>query len=131
MKQYKAPSQCPVCNSELVISKLSCSNCGSNIEGLFEPCEFCKLPKDELDFVKVFIKNRGSIKEVEKELGISYPTVRAKLDRAIIALGFDAPSNEEVEAKKVAKAAAKKAIVDKLASGEMTALEATAAIKAL
>ncbi|SET17504.1 hypothetical protein SAMN05660297_01606 [Natronincola peptidivorans] len=85
---YKAPSQCPICNDELKITRMSCSKCKTNLEGQFSGCKFCKLPKDQLEFIEVFIKSRGSIKDVEKELGISYPTVRNRLEGVIQALGY-------------------------------------------
>lgn len=128
---YKAPGKCPVCSEKLDITKLSCPKCRTNIEGEFEPCEFCRLPKDELDFIKVFIKCRGSIKDVEKELGISYPTVRAKLDNVISSLGFSNISPKEKAQEEAVKEEAKKAIIDQLAEGTITAKEATEMIKSL
>ena len=72
--------KCPVCSKDMKAVKLHCSNCGISIEGEFEPCSFCKLDSAQKNFLEVFIKNRGNIKEIEKELGISYPTVKNKLD---------------------------------------------------
>lgn len=132
MAKYKAPGQCPVCTEKLEITRLSCPKCSTIIEGSFQPCEFCRLPKDELEFIKVFIKNRGSIKEVEKELGISYPTVRAKLDTVINSLGLkDAAPIEPVKPEKVVDPSKKKEILDLLSAGEITAKEATERMKAL
>lgn len=93
--KYKAPTRCPVCNKELTISRLSCDHCNTKLEGDFTTCKFCKLPVAQLDFIEVFIKCRGNIKDVEKELGISYPTVRNRLDEAIHALGYSVGSFEE------------------------------------
>jgi len=129
--RYKAPGLCPVCSEKLAITKLSCPKCSTNIEGDFQPCEFCRLPNEELEFIKVFIKNRGNIKDVEKELGISYPTVRAKLDTVITSLGFVAHNQKEVDEMKVIKEQKKNEILDQLTSGSITAKEATEAIKAL
>lgn len=86
--RYKAPGRCPVCNHELAISRLTCSHCQTKLEGNFTSCKFCKLPAEQLEFIETFIKCRGSIKDVEKELGISYPTVRNRLDGIIQALGY-------------------------------------------
>src|SRR5690242_6353002 len=82
------PHRCPVCDHELRISKLTCTYCPTKIEGEFKSCKFCKLPNEQLIFIEAFIKCRGNIKEVEKELGISYPTVRSRLDSVIEALGY-------------------------------------------
>ncbi len=129
--KYKAPGKCPVCDEKLHITKLGCPRCSTSIEGVYQPCEFCRMDKEELDFVKVFITCRGNIKDVEKALGISYPTVRSKLDKVIDNLGYKLPmpkiSKEEVEAKKEAKAE----IIRQLGEGVITALEATEAINNL
>lgn len=126
--KYKAPSKCPVCGNKLSITKLSCNKCSTSIEGDFHPCEFCSLHEDDLDFVKVFIKCRGSIKDVEKELGISYPTVRSKLDAVIKNLGLEAPVKESAKETELKKAA-RNEILDQLSKGELTPKEATEKLK--
>lgn len=79
---------CPVCDSKLKVTQISCKSCGTQITGEFELCKFCQLEKEQKYFAELFIKNRGNIKEIEKELGISYPTVRRLLDEVIEALGY-------------------------------------------
>lgn len=128
--KYKAPGKCPVCGEKLSITKLGCPKCSTAIEGDFQPCEFCRLPEDDLDFVKVFIKCRGNIKDVEKELGISYPTVRGKLDAVIRGLGFEVVAKETSQDKEM-KEAARSEILDQLSKGEISAKEATEKIKSL
>ncbi|SNS97005.1 hypothetical protein SAMN05446037_103050 [Anaerovirgula multivorans] len=86
--KYKAPSQCPICHDELSITRMGCSTCKTNLEGQFTGCKFCKLPEEQLEFIEIFIKCRGNIKDVERELGISYPTVRNRLEGVIQALGY-------------------------------------------
>ena len=88
IKKFKMPSDCPVCKQKLEISRLTCPSCNTKLDGDFVPCKFCRLPDEQLEFVETFIKCRGSIKDVEKELGISYPTVKNKLDLVINALGY-------------------------------------------
>lgn len=128
--KYKAPGKCPVCGERLAITKLGCPKCATAIEGDFQPCEFCRLPEEDLEFVKVFIQCRGNIKDVEKELGISYPTVRGKLDGVIRNLGFEAiPKITSQEREQ--KESAKTQILDQLQKGEITAKEATQRIKNL
>ncbi len=85
---YRAPHKCCVCGEKLTVSRLSCSSCGTTMEGTFEGCPFCSLPPEEMRFLLIFLKNRGSIKDVEREMGISYPTVRAALDNLIATLGL-------------------------------------------
>lgn len=95
MKYYKTPSKCPVCEDLLLISKLSCKNCSTKIEGNFIGCKFCQLPPEQLDFLEVFIQCRGNIKDMEKVLSISYPTVRSKLDNLIETLGYKVDHSQE------------------------------------
>lgn len=85
---YKVISSCPVCGKRLKITRLKCSSCKTTIENEFEFSKFDYLTKEQIKFIEVFIMCRGNIKDVEKELGISYPTVRAKLDEVIISLGY-------------------------------------------
>lgn len=112
--------QCPVCNHSLEVTKLHCSHCSTTIEGSFQPCKFCQLSPEYKNFIEVFIKNRGNIKEIEKELGISYPTVRGKLESVITALGYSAKPISTVN---------KKDILEKLSKGEITAEEAVDLLK--
>ncbi len=121
---YQAPGKCPVCNHELQITKLSCTKCHTSIQGQFKSCEFCSLPKEELDFLKIFIKCRGNIKDVEREMGISYPTVKGKLNSLIEALGFHVTETESKEAQKE-RQEEKAKIIDSLEKGEITAKEAS------
>lgn len=126
--RYKAPGQCPVCNHELNVTKLSCTHCGTKLEGEFSSCKFCRLPAEQRDFIEVFIKCRGNIKDVEKELGISYPTVRNRLDAAIEALGYrvERDAGELAEEKEE-----RQAILDSLERGEITPQEAAKQLKKL
>jgi hypothetical protein len=81
-------SRCPVCDSGMAVSELTCESCGTSVRGRFPVPDLCRLPDELYQFLVVFIKNRGVIRDVEKELGISYPTVRSRLDMVLAALGF-------------------------------------------
>ena len=94
---YRAPHKCCICGEKLTVTRLSCEHCGTAMEGRFTGCRFCALSPEEELFLLTFIKNRGSIKDVERELGISYPTVRAALDNLIASLGLtgaESPAEE-------------------------------------
>ncbi len=80
MRQLFIASTCPACHNKLKIVRLQCDDCGTVIEGGFNTPPLAQLNSEQQRFVQIFIKARGSIKEVEKELGISYPTVCKKLD---------------------------------------------------
>ena len=88
MTQPTVLRHCPVCGDELTVTRLHCQACDTAIEGRFRLSRFGRLSNEQLAFVEVFLKNRGIIKDVEAELGISYPTVRARLDDALRAMGF-------------------------------------------
>jgi hypothetical protein len=72
---------CPVCEGEMIVSEYTCMECGVVLKGSFKRCDLCNLPKDLLHFVRVFLKSEGNIKEVERVLGLSYPTVKSRLSR--------------------------------------------------
>ena len=88
MKKHTIPGECPVCSGELKIDSISCTECDMKMTGTFYVSGFSKLSPKQLEFVKAFIKCKGSIKEMEKELGISYPTVKSRLDEVAGALGL-------------------------------------------
>ncbi|MEW5945478.1 MAG: DUF2089 domain-containing protein [bacterium] len=86
MEIKRQVNNCPVCGNPLTISRLSCTRCNTSIEGAFGHGMFANLTEEERDFVELFVVCRGNIKEVEKRLGVSYPTVRNKLDAVVAKL---------------------------------------------
>ncbi|WP_409340494.1 DUF2089 domain-containing protein [Paenibacillus sp. MBLB4367] len=118
--KYPIITQCPVCNHPLYAVKLECGHCRTTIENKFELSKLALLSPEQLHFVITFLVNRGNIKEVEKELGISYPTVRGKLNDIITALGYETQKKPEVDEKKV---------ISMLQNGEITADEAVKMLK--
>jgi hypothetical protein len=85
----KMTGECPVCRGALVVKSLFCPRCNVKMEGDFALPEILSLSQEQLEFVTVFLRARGNIREVERELGISYPTVRSKLEDVISRLGFE------------------------------------------
>ena len=81
-------STCPVCDGALTISELACAACGVSVRGKFDRCKFCALSADHLSFVEAFLRCEGNISRVERELNISYPTVRNRLAAALQALSL-------------------------------------------
>jgi hypothetical protein len=80
--------KCPTCRRQLEVRELHCPACDISVKGTFTRCEFCSLPEDLLAFLRLFVSRRGNLREVERELGLSYPTVRARLDDLLRALGY-------------------------------------------
>lgn len=117
-------TDCPVCAQKLTVTQLKCSHCQTTIENSFELSRLASLNKDQLHFVETFLICRGNIKEVEKELGISYPTVRGKLNDIVQALGLPDPELPN-------KATEEKDIINQLENGDITADEALKLLKKL
>lgn len=84
----RPPTSCPVCRSELVITRLSCGTCATELTGSFTTCAFCSLERDDRALLELFLLSRGNMKEVERRLGVSYPTARARVDAMIDRLGL-------------------------------------------
>lgn len=117
--KYKVLNRCPVCSSKLLVKKLQCSKCSTVIENDFELSKFDYLTTGQLEFVEVFLKSRGNIKDVEKALGVSYPTVRAKLDEVLTALGYRTEKQEVKEGE-----SQNKDVLDALEKGDISPEEA-------
>lgn len=130
MQKRRMPGRCPVCNDEMVVSRLRCTHCDTAIEGTFEVSKLARLSREHQEFVETFLKCRGNIKEVERELGISYPTVRGRLDNVIEALGYRVEP-AAAEETKGAKLARRKEILDALNRGEISSEEAVKLLKQL
>ncbi|HMQ36115.1 MAG TPA: DUF2089 domain-containing protein [Micropruina sp.] len=88
MSGLRPPTDCPVCGDELVTSRLGCPGCGTELSGHFARCAFCALDAKELELLTVFLSSRGNLREVEKHLGVSYPTARARFTDLLVKLGL-------------------------------------------
>ena len=86
--EHRAPSDCPVCGEHLAVTRLGCAACGSELAGVFAPCEFCALNARETEMLRVFLMSRGNLREVEKHLGVSYPTARQRFTDILAKLGL-------------------------------------------
>ena len=91
------PGKCPVCDNALNVTRLQCGQCGTGIDGLFALGRLQALTSEQLQFIETFIKCRGKIKDVETELGISYPTVVGRLNDVVRSMGYEVDENEGSE----------------------------------
>ena len=88
----RPPSNCPVCNHRLATTRLTCPECSTELSGAFTSCEFCVLTDEDRDVLRVFLASRGNMKELERHLGVSYPTARARFDALLAKIGIDRPA---------------------------------------
>src|SRR5918911_3373324 len=122
---HQVLTRCPVCGDDLRIVRLDCPACGSALQGNFTLGRLARLSREQLQFVEVFVRCRGKIKDVEEELGISYPTVVGRLNEVVQAMGFEL-RQEDVEASQ-----RRQQILDELAAGKLTATQAAGRLRAL
>ena len=115
--EHRAPSDCPVCGAQLAIIRLGCASCGTELAGVFQPCEFCALNDKETEMLRVFLSSRGNLREVEKHLGVSYPTARLRFAELLAKLGLvETPGRES--------ALTRDQILSEVASGALSPAEA-------
>jgi hypothetical protein len=137
-------STCPVCSEELAVTRLRCASCGTTIEGEFRVGRFGGLTREQMALLESFLRSRGNLREMERELGLSYPTVRSRVDSLVRALGLGGPAGEgdpeergesaepvESDGESAGVGGARREILERLARHEISAPEAAAAIKQL
>jgi hypothetical protein len=89
MPEHRPPRDCPVCSHRLALTRLGCPQCGTEISGGFAPCAYCGLSDDDLDLLRVFLVSRGNMKDLERHLGVSYPTARQRFADVLGRLGLE------------------------------------------
>jgi len=117
---HQIPGDCPVCGEGMVITRLYCPNCDVTVEGRFTLGRVAMLSPEQLEFVEVYLRCDGKIKRVEDELGVSYPTVRSRLNEIITAMGYEVPRNESDELSPDQR----RQVLDDLASGRISSEQA-------
>ena len=115
-----APTICPICQSELEVVRLHCSSCDTSLEGHFAMGQFSNLTPEQMEFIFTFVRCEGKINRMEQELGLSYPTIRNRLQEVIRALGYEPGKDESVEVNAEIRSSA---IAD-LEAGKITADQA-------
>ena len=133
---------CPVCSGELAVTRLHCRACGTTLEGDFNVGKFGHLSREQMAVLESFLRSRGNLRDMERELSLSYPTIRARVEALVRALGFG-PRADGDEAGDVAGAAsdlaaasadlvaARQHILEQLARHELSAEDAATAIRNL
>jgi hypothetical protein len=105
--EKKLPNKCPFCGGELMVTELHCPQCDTTINGEFSlsPDPFLQLSEEQLSFVLTFIRCEGRFNRMEKELNLSYPTLRNRLNDVVRALGYT-PSGGRAARRAAAEASA-------------------------
>lgn len=110
---------CPVCGERLTVARLHCRSCSTSIEGQFDPGPLGRLTVEQIGFVETFVRCEGKLNRMEREVGLSYPTLRSRLADVIRQMGYtvgpDSPSVSDEERHQV---------LDLLAGGEIDSAEA-------
>lgn len=119
IKQLKLPVSCPLCGEMIEITRIKCIGCNSEINGSFSAGGLTALPVEYQKFITVFLRQRGNIKQVEKELGISYPTINKMLDSV----------NNILKSTVGEKPLSRREILDSIEKGEMSVKDATYILK--
>jgi hypothetical protein len=140
-KKQPLPLVCPVCQGEMEIRELECKSCDLQVRGHFgRGSRFDQLNPEQSGFLEIFLRSRGILRDVESALGISYPTVRARLDGLLLALGFSDDAGARGPAKPPApkapegtgdKTAKRKEILAALEAGSIDAQSAMEALQEL
>ena len=137
---HDAIATCPICSGELAVTRLHCRSCGTTLEGDFSVGRFGRLSREQLVLLESFLRSRGNLRDMERELGLSYPTIRSRVEALVRALGFgprgEAGAEEELEGAPAEPSdrdggAARLEILERLARREISADAAAAAIRAL
>ena len=124
----RSMSQCPVCDTALVTTEMQCGECGTTLSGEFSPpsCAFCSLAEEQRTFLELFLRCRGNLRDVERQMGLSYPTVRSRLDVLLTQLGYGpdaaAPTADDSE---------RRAVLERLESGDLAAEDAIRLLEAM
>ncbi|MCA9972882.1 MAG: DUF2089 domain-containing protein [Anaerolineales bacterium] len=123
----KLLEHCPACHGPLIVTQMSCMQCDTVVLGSFQPNIFSRLSPDSLAFLVNFVKNKGNVKEMERETGLSYWTIRNRLNDVIEELGFEAAAAPDPEALQQQR----QAILARLERGEMSVDEAARLLEQL
>jgi len=122
--KHRAPVDCPVCGEGLITTRVGCRACGSELAGEFAHCDFCGLNDREAELLRVFLASRGNLREVEKHLGVSYPTARARFTALLTKLGLGGTDA-------AAPAMSREQVLSEVASGALAPAEAAELLAAL
>jgi len=121
------PEACPACSGELVVTEMECLRCGTQVNGRFAAGRLVNLPEPYASVLEMFLKVRGNVKEMERKLGLSYPTIRSRLEEAFDAAGL----GKGVEGNDGLRQNKRLGVLERLNEGEISATEAIEQLREL
>lgn len=116
-------TSCPVCGDPLAVTRLHCRKCDTAIDGHFEVGRLGRLTPEQVSFVETFVRCEGKLNRMEREVGLSYPTLRARLSEIIRQMGFVVGVEAGVSDEE------RHRVLDALAAGKITSEEAMRALE--
>ncbi len=120
---YPLLTRCPICDGELIATRLDCTNCHGAVEGEFELGLLRRLSSDHLQLISLLVKNRGNMNRVATDLGVHYNTVRNRMDELAAAMGFQETAAPPAERPNID-------VLERLGRGELSPEEALERLKA-
>ena len=125
----KMPEQCPLCKSDILVTRFFCPRCDTSVEGHFQPHAgpFADLTEEQIRFILTFVRCEGRFNRMEEELNLSYPTLRNRLYDVIRALGYEPGKDEEP----TLSPEDRRQILDDLEKGKITPLQAQQLLQGL
>ena len=121
MESKPVTTDCPYCQQSMTVSRMTCHACEASVEATFPTARLANLPVEHQRFIEIFVLASGSLKEIAKQTGVSYPTVRSRLDKVIAALREEIGRTQET----------KGSILDAVSEGKLTPEAAAKLIKAI
>jgi hypothetical protein len=112
---------CPYCGSPMVVTRMSCGHCSTAVEAQFPMSRLGSLPVEHQKFIEMFVLAGGNLKEIAEQVGVSYPTIRSRLDKVIEALRGEIAKTRRVQGN----------ILDAVDPGKKNAADAAKLIKGI
>jgi hypothetical protein len=123
------PGKCPICGENLTVTRIHCRNCDTTIEGHFSLGMLELLSREQMLFVETFLRCEGKLNRMEKEMGLSYPTLRSRLTELIRTLGYDVGQEETPPPVAGVSDEVRHRILEELAAGRISTEQAVKALQ--
>ena len=89
-------NDCPYCGAAMSVTRMACANCRVQVEAAFPMSRLGMLPVEHQRFIEMFVLSGGNLKEIAEKVGVSYPTIRSRLDKIIESLRSEIAKTHQV-----------------------------------